>query len=419
MPLCVPRLFPVPRTVGSMARRKFGSIDQRASGRYRARYRNPQAPEQWVNAPQTYASKDDAAGWLRGEEKLIEFGEWTHPDERNRKAETDSMTVRQLCEKWLTESPRITKESTRQSHRRKLQARVYGYPLADMPVTAVARRDVKDWWRSIDGAKFTVNGKEEKQTTPTTNSSAYKRLHTAFDYALHELEIITVNPVNVSGAAVGPKTGVRDRPLISLEEARALVEHAPARLKAPVALLLWSGLRLGELLELRRGDLDGLDGDGAVTVRVRRNAQRVTDEKTKKQIMIVLDTPKTDAGNRDIVLPSSVAVLLRQHAAEHMTDGADALVVTTSTGAQMMDTNFRNRWKTFATAAGRPDVTPHDCRRFYGTVLVDKGRVSLEEARRLMGHETVEQLMEYQRALQGYEQRAADALDALADGSDK
>lgn len=404
-----------------MARRKFGSIDQRASGRYRARYRNPQAPEQWISAPQTYASKDDAAGWLRGEEKLIEFGEWTHPDERNRKVEADGMTVKELCERWLTESPKITKESTRQSHRRKLQARVYGYPLADMPATAVTRREVKDWWRSIDGATFTVNGKEKKQTTPTTNSSAYKRLHTAFDYALHELEIITVNPVNVSGAGTAPKTEVRDRPLISLTEARALIEHAPARLKAPVALLLWCGLRLGELLELRRGDFEGLDGDGAVTVRVRRNAQRVTDPVTKKQVMITLDTPKSDAGNRDVVLPSSVAALMRTHAAEHMADGADALVVNTMTGQQMMDTNFRNRWNRIAGSAGRPDVTPHDCRRFYGTMLVDKGRVSLEEARRLMGHETVEQLMEYQRALQGYEQRAADALDALAggDGADE
>lgn len=64
-------------------------------------------------------------------------------------------------------------------------------------------------------------------------------------------------------------------------------------------------------------------------------------------------------------------------------------------------------------AAGRPDITPHDCRRFYGTQLVTEGRVSLEEARRLMGHETVEQLLDYQRAAAGYEKRAAAALDTL------
>lgn len=405
-----------------MARRKFGSIDKRASGRYRARYRNPEAPEQWISAPRTYESKDDAAGWLRDEEKLIEFNQWTHPDERNRKAEADSLTVKELCEKWLTDSPKITKESTRQSHRRKLESRVYPYALADMPVTAVTRKDIKDWWRGIDGAMFTVNGKKDKkQTTPTTNSAAYKRLHTAFHFALHELELITENPVNVSGAGTAPKPENRDRPLISLAEARALVKHAPARLKAPVALLLWSGLRLGELLELRRKDLQRLAGDGAVTVKVRRNAQRITDPVSKKQVMVSLDTPKSDAGNRDIILPSSVATLVRTHAAEHMEDGGEALLVTTMAGEQMLDTNFRNRWKTIATAAGRPDVTPHDCRRFYGTALVDKGRVSLEEARRLMGHETVEQLMEYQRALSGYEQRAATALEALAggDGADE
>ena len=41
------------------------------------------------------------------------------------------------------------------------------------------------------------------------------------------------------------------------------------------------------------------------------------------------------------------------------------------------------------------------------------GQLSMEEARRLMGHETVEQLMEYQRAEVGYQQRAAAALAGI------
>ena len=178
-------------------------------------------------------------------------------------------------------------------------------------------------------------------------------------------------------------------------------------------LLLWAGLRLGELLELRRRDLVGLAGTGVVTVRVRRNVQRVKDDETGKQVMEVMGTPKTDAGNRDIVLPATVGKALRAHATEFMNDEDNALVITTQTGKQMMDTNFRNRFKTAAELADRPDITPHDCRRFYGTLLVNRGGVSLEEARRLMGHETVEQLMEYQRAARGFERRAATQLEAM------
>lgn len=394
-----------------MAKRRFGSIEKRSSGRYRARYRSPEAPEQWVNAPRTYESKDDAAAWLRGEEKLIEFGDWTHPDERNRKAELDGMTVKELCEKWLLSSK--FKASTMRGHRQRLEGRVYPYPLADMPVIKVDRRAVKEWWQTIDAQKFTVSKTKPPRYTPATNSSAFSRLRTAFEFAKNELEIIDVNPVVIKGASTPPRPESRDRPLISLTEAAALVEHASQPMKAPVALLLWSGLRLGELLELRRGDLDGLDGDGAVVVKVRRNAQRVEDPETKKQVMVSLDTPKSSAGSRDIPLPGAVSALLRKHAAEHMADAPDAFVVTTRTGARMFDTGFRNRWNIIAEKSGRPDITPHDCRRFYGTMLVDKGRVSLEEARRLMGHENVEQLMDYQRALDGYGERAATALNEL------
>ncbi|MFE1536843.1 tyrosine-type recombinase/integrase [Corynebacterium bovis] len=178
-------------------------------------------------------------------------------------------------------------------------------------------------------------------------------------------------------------------------------------------MLLWAGLRLGELLELRRKDIRGLTGSELVTLQVRRNAQRMEDPDSHKQVMVSFDTPKTDAGNRDIVLPKTVSNALRTHCRNFVADGLEALIVTTTTGAAMLDTTFRNRFNPVKKAAGRPDISPHDCRRFYGTQLVTEGRVSLEEARRLMGHETVEQLLDYQRAATGYEKRAAAALDAL------
>lgn len=398
-----------------MAKRKFGNVEKLPSGRYRARFRNPEAPEEWIKAPATFPTADDAAGWLRAEQKLIEFDEWISPAEREHAAEKNGMTVRELCDRWLEEggpqdnNPPGFKESTKQSHRRKLELRVLcpsqpGFDsLADERVVEVDRRRIKQWWGQVN---------KIWPDTGSTNTTAYKRLHTAFDYALHELEIISENPVKVQGAATAPETTVRDKPLISQSEARAMIDNAAPSMAAPVALLLFAGLRLGELLELRRKDLEGLEGDGPVFLRIERNAQRVADE-NGKQVMLSLPTPKTRAGKREIALPGQVGELLRTHAREYMADIPEALVVTTSKGKMMMDTSFRSRFKRLAIAAGRPDISPHDCRRFFGTMLVDKGRVSLEEARRLMGHESVEQLMEYQRALSGYEERAAAALEEL------
>lgn len=317
--------------------------------------------------------------------------------------------MEELIERWLAK-PEF-KVSTAQSHRRKLNSRVLheSIPgkfesLKDLPVTEMTKDRARQWW-----AEVCSTWPDQR----STNASAYKRLVTAFNFAV-ELGLIDVNPVKIPGAAKPPRPETRDREVISLAEAEALHAQAPERLKAPVLLLLWSGLRLGELLELRRKDIKG------DRITVSRNAQRITDPDTNKQVMITIDTPKTDTGYRSLVLPAAVAESLRVHMREFMDSGADALVVTTQAGAQMLDTNFRNRFNTIAKNAGRPDITSHDCRRFFGTRLVSpdaetgKGApVSLEEARRLMGHETVEQLMEYQRVASGFEARAAGALNSL------
>ena len=397
-----------------MARRKtrraFGKAEQLKSGKWRARYTWPVGTTPYAHkAPQTFHARSYAEAWLDSEERLTELDIWTPPADRAAEEAAAALTVEELVDMWLAAAPH--KASTSQTHRRKLDARVLADTipgkfdsLKNERVADVDRRRVVLWWQQV-----CVTWPDEKNT----NSAAYKRLRTAFQYAVDDLQVITENPVRIKGAGTPPRPKSRDRPVIELKEAHALTEHTPARLRAGVQLLLWAGLRLGELLELRRRDLVGLAGTGVVTVRVRRNVQRVKDDETGKQVMEVMGTPKTDAGNRDIVLPATVGKALRAHATEFMNDEDNALVITTQTGKQMMDTNFRNRFKTAAELADRPDITPHDCRRFYGTLLVNRGGVSLEEARRLMGHETVEQLMEYQRAARGFERRAATQLEAM------
>lgn len=381
-------------------RRSFGQLDRLPSGRWRARYTAP--TQERVTAPHTFAEKIDAEGWLAEERRLIDLGTWLPLVEREKKREVDALTVRDLCDRWLSSG--YLKESTVASHRRKLDNRVLCTSLADEPVVGVDRARIALWWAEVQ---------EKWPATGNTNATAYKRLHTAFQFAVDTLDIVPTNPVQVKGAGKVPRPQAKDRPLITLTEAGALADGMPDRLRAPMLLLLWAGLRLGELLELRRKDLRGLTGNGVVTLQVRRNTQRLEDPDSHRQIMVPFDTPKTDAGNRNIVLPKTVSTALRAHCRDYVAGDAEALIVTTRTGEQMLDTTFRNRLAPVKKAAGRPDITPHDCRRFYGTQLVTEGRVSLEEARLLMGHETVEQLLDYQRAAAGYEKRAATALDSL------
>ena len=385
----------------------FGRLRQLPSGNFQASFKGPDGVV--YKAPATFVDDHSAEHWLRDRQDEIRAAElskteWRSPEESKRSA----MTVSELFDVWLANSTSITKESTRQSHRRTLELRVLCdfLELADMPVVEVSRKRINEWWRQI---------KTEWPDDLTTNAQAYRRMHTAFEYARTELEIITVNPVQIKGANAIPRSKNRDRALISVPEAAAIADNINKRLRVPVLVLTWAGLRIGELLELRRGDIQD-DGE-TMTLNIRRNAQRLKNPETGRQGMVAFDTPKTDAGNRDVVVPPTVAAEVRDHLAEYVDSDSNALFVTTEKHTQMMDTTFRSRFKTAATAAGRPDVSPHDLRRFYGTMLVNNGGVSLEEARRLMGHETTAQLMEYQRASARYEQRAAASLDSLLGGA--
>ncbi|MDN5720282.1 MAG: hypothetical protein L0H07_09005, partial [Corynebacterium sp.] len=169
-------------------RRSFGRLDQLPSGRWRARYTAPDGTS--VKAPATFPEKIDAEGWLSHERRLIDLGAWTSPTERRKAEEAaeerDSLTVRVLCERWLNAGH--LKASTAQSHMSKLNLRVLCTALADEPIATVDRARIVEWWTEVQ---------ERWPDTGNSNSSAYKRLHTAFQYAVDELEVLDINPVKI------------------------------------------------------------------------------------------------------------------------------------------------------------------------------------------------------------------------------
>ena len=384
------------------SRRSFGAIRQLPSGRFQASYLGPDAARH--RAPETFAAKTDAEGWLSEERRMIDLGTWSPLEVRQRQAQAETertgLTVRALCDRWLDNGH--LKASTAQGHRKMMNMRVLNTSLADELVVSVTRLRIVEWWAEVQ---------QRWPDTAPTNAYGYKRLKTCFKFAVDN-EVIDANPVSIKGAGVPPRPKTRDRNLITVTEAQRLADGMNERLRVPTQLLVWCGLRIGELLELRRKDIHGLTGTGPVTLRIRRTASRLQDPETRKQVMVSFDTPKTEAANRDLAVPETVAVALREHCRKYVGSSPDALIVTTHTGRIMLDTTFRSDMVRGKRAAGREDITPHDCRRFYATTLVSNG-VNVEDVRRLMGHETVDQVMEYMRSASGYQQRAAAGLDAL------
>jgi integrase len=90
----------------------------------------------------------------------------------------------------------------------------------------------------------------------------------------------------------------------------------PERLRLMVTLASWCALRLGETVELRRGEIDL----SAEVIRIRRAAVR-----TKGSYSIT--TPKSDAGMRDVAIPPRVLPLIEAHLAKHVGNDCDSLVL--------------------------------------------------------------------------------------------
>lgn len=108
-------------------RRQFGQITKLPSGRYRARYADPEGrstsngePVRHA-APWTFDTRGDAEAWLADERRLVQSGEWTPPTDRQaakRRAKENVLTFETYATAWLRD--RDLKPRTRHHYQRLL-----------------------------------------------------------------------------------------------------------------------------------------------------------------------------------------------------------------------------------------------------------------------------------------------------------
>ncbi len=110
----------------SIARRGFGRIERRKSGRYRAAYTGPDG--RLYRAPTTFDAKDDAVAWLSARRAEIQMEVWA-PDAAARGASRRTVpTMRAYGDQWLEGRKtrgRELRPTTRQQYRMLLDVHIY------------------------------------------------------------------------------------------------------------------------------------------------------------------------------------------------------------------------------------------------------------------------------------------------------
>lgn len=254
--------------------------------------------------------------------------------------------------------------------------------LGDTSLGKLNREQIEAWHSAL------------KKSHPTTGAKAYRLLAGIMTSAVNsDPPIIPRTPCRIQGAA---KESAPERPVASVAEVGALAEAMPENMRIAVLLAAWCQLRRGELLGLRRRDVDLLHG----TIRV-----AVTTVKTMAGTF-VSKQPKTEAGIRTVHVPPHIMPVLEQHLERFVEADKNSLVLPG--GYRPLRTAWDNARKVVGV-----EYHLHDLRHAGLTWTAAKGATVAELMHRA-GHKSPKAAMTYQHATKDRDKALANALADLA-----
>lgn len=375
--------------MATTTRRSKGRIRKLPSGKFQAGYVGPDAVVHY--APSTFTAKVDAEGWIAQELRLVERDEWTPPDARQAAKYANRVTVAEYARVWI--AARELRPTTRRNYETSLRLAIEGSSIGDVSVKSLTRQQVTVWWRALD------------RTQPRARSKAYGLLRAVLNGAVQE-GLIDFTPANVPDRKAVVSSQPRKLTPIEPEQLDALVEAMPPRRQLLVLLAAWGGLRFGELAALRRRDFD-LSGAYPV-VRVARSVTFLTGQPPFE------GPPKSDAGVRDVALPSWLKPVIAQHLLTHTQPGRDGLLFPSTEGGFLWPSGLYKAWRTARNRAGVPELRIHDLRHHAAVRAAQAGETfSAVQAR--LGHASPQAALRYQHAAANSDVRIAAALDRMRD----
>lgn len=370
------------------SRRGFGGLRKLPSGRWQAYYTGPDTVRH--QAPDTFRTKAEAEGWLADERDACTRADWIPPRLRlEHERSSRPPTFEEYSLAWVMS--RDLKPATRKLYEMLLDRYLMPHfgPLTLDMITPIR---VRTWYASLAPG------------TPTSRAHAYSLLRTIMNSAVRELDGLTRNPCMIPGA--GSVKRVHEPEPATLEELEIIVRHMPERLRLAVLLAAWTGLRQGEILELRRGDIVL----SRQVVRVRRAVTRVAGQAP------IVGLPKSQAGIRDVTIPPHVMPAVHDHLKDFVGPAKDALLFVGRDSGEQLATSTLYRWYYPArTKAGRDDLRWHDLRHTGATMAAVAG-ATLPELMNRMGHSTVGAAMRYQHVARNRDAEIAARLSEMARG---
>jgi integrase len=308
-----------------------------------------------------------------------------------------NLKVGEYLTRWLPDGVKDTvKQTTYESYER--LARVHLVP-------ALGRIKLKNLTPAHVRALY-----REKRDSGLSATSV-QRIHALLHKALKQAVNDDLIPRNVTEAIKAPRQVRKEIQALPPEQARAFLRAAESdRLGALYLLAIHTGLRQGELLGLKWGDVD-LDRG---TLQVRRTLSAAKGGPT-------FTTPKSNNG-RSVRLTARAAQALRDHrkrqVEEQLKQGGrwqDTGLVFTSTVGTPLNRHyvFGRSFKPLLRRAGLPNVPFHALRHSFATLMLS-GREHPKVVQEMLGHSRINTTLDfYSHVLPDMQREAVDRLDVM------
>jgi len=358
----------------SGSRRSFGNVRKLPSGRYQARFRDTSG--RLRSAPATFATRKAAERHLATVMSELDRGTWRDP-------RRGKVTFEVLVASWRASRPNLRPTSV--AGYANLLARLLMPFFCGMRADAINPEVIREWhtWAATL-SKHKAKEPTGERLSPNTVAKGYRLLRAIMDLAEDD-GVIVRNPCRLRGVAT---ERLPEQRIATPEEVHRLSESIDRRYKAMVLVAAYGGLRMGELVGLRRHRIDFENG----TIRV---VEQVTQADGQT---FVVGPPKTEAGVRTIDMPAAVMQALALHIMEQGENARNGLVFTSPDGGYIRRSNFRRRvWLPALSKAGIEHLRFHDLRHFHATMAVAAG-VPVKTLMARMGHASARAALLYQHA---------------------
>ena len=331
----------------------------------------------------SFRTRREAESYERAELAAKERGTWTDP-------RAGRITLADYARQWL---------EGRTVRGRRLAPRTveqYDYLLATyllptfgtQAIGGIRAHDVRAW-----------HGRLTSEAPASVTPKAYRLLHAICATALAD-GLIAANPCRVRAAGA---ERANERPLASPAQIDALAEAIEPRWRAMVYLAAYGALRFGELIGLRRCDIDLLHGEVVITTQLVEVGGALTRT-----------APKSAAGVRRVALPAFVVDEVVAHLERYVDEAPDAPLFTGARGGIPSRSKWSAIWAPARTAAGLPDtVHLHDLRHAGATLAAQAGATTKELMARL-GHGSPRAALIYQHAADHRDREIAEGLQRIA-----